>query len=257
MSINQLKKIWADGDKAVNAWCAIPSFFTAEIIANQDFDSVTIDMQHGVVHYDTLMPMLVAVGNKVTPIVRIPWLEEGIIMKVLDAGALGVICPMVNTAADAKRFVEAMRYPPDGQRSSGPIRASVIYPDNYQQIANQECLAIAMIETKQALDNLDEILSTKGLDAIYIGPSDLSCSLGFKPGLDRTEKEVIDTMLMILDKTHTANLKVATHALTPQYAYKLFQQGFDLVSLASDAIFLKTQTQQNLNQLRNLLDSNT
>ena len=120
--------------------------------------------------------------HPVTPLVRVPWNEPGIVGKVLDGGAMGVICPMVNTRAEAEAFVAACRYPPAGQRSNGPIRAAMYGEAGiYQKTANDEILVIPMIETQEALDNLEAILDVPGIDMIYIGPSDLGFSLGLPP----------------------------------------------------------------------------
>ena len=191
MRENRIKTIWKQGQAAVNGWLAIPNVFSAETMAHAGWDSLTIDMQHGVVDYNAVLTMLTAVSTTAaTPLVRVPWLDPGIIMKVLDAGAYGVICPMINSRSDVEKLVGAMRYPPKGQRSFGPIRAFLCAGADYPQHANGAMLAFAMIETRQALENLDDILSVDGLDAVYIGPSDLSLALGCTPKLDQDEKPV-------------------------------------------------------------------
>jgi len=157
MRENPLRRIWAEGRAAVNGWLAIPSSFSAETMAHQGWDSLTVDMQHGVVDYQTAVTMLAAISTTdVTPLVRVPWLDPGIIMKMLDAGAYGVICPMVNTVADAETLVGACRYPPAGRRSFGPIRALLYAGADYPKHANETVIAFAMIETQEALDNLDQ-----------------------------------------------------------------------------------------------------
>ena len=186
MTTNNVKKVWASGKAVVNAWLAIPSGFSAEVIAQCGFDSVTVDMQHGVQDYLSMVQCFQAMnGHPVTPMVRVPWNEPGIIGKVLDGGAYGVICPMVNTPAEAKALASACLYPPKGKRSNGPIRASAYgEAGNYQTIANDEVLVMPMIETQEAIDNLDAILDVPGISGIYVGPSDLGFSLGMKPVLD-------------------------------------------------------------------------
>src|SRR6516225_6305846 len=156
---NKVKQIWASGKTVVNAWLAIPSGFSAEMIAQCGFDSVTVDMQHGVQDYLSMVQCFQAMhGHPVTPLVRVPWNEPGIIGKVLDGGAWGVICPMVNTPAEAKALASACLYPPAGKRSNGPIRA-VMYGEAsmYQTIANDELMIVPMIETQEAIDNIDGI----------------------------------------------------------------------------------------------------
>ena len=124
MRANRIREIWQAAATAVNGWLAIPNSFSAETMAHQGWDSLTIDMQHGVVDYQAAVAMLTAISTTpVTPMVRVPWNDPGTIMKMLDAGAYGVICPMVNTREDAETFVAAAHYPPLGSRSFGPIRA--------------------------------------------------------------------------------------------------------------------------------------
>ncbi len=165
MFTNRLRKIWSEGRPAVNGWLSIGNAFTAEIMAAQGYDSVTVDMQHGALDYSAALPMMQAMrASGVTVMARAPWREPGIIMKALDAGAQGIICPMINSAAEAAEFVSYMRYPPRGQRSFGPTRAAFAY-GSYGVSANDEVLALAMIETREGLDNLEEIAATPGSTA--------------------------------------------------------------------------------------------
>jgi 4-hydroxy-2-oxoheptanedioate aldolase len=185
MRENKLRRIWKSGGVAVNGWLAIPNSFSAETMAHQGWDSLTVDMQHGVVDYQAMVTMLQAISTTDTvPVVRVPWLEPGILMKSLDAGAYGLICPMVNSREDAERLVAWTHYAPRGTRSFGPVRASLYGGADYAALANETIVTFAMIETAAALDRIDDILSVEGLDAIYIGPSDLSLSLGCTPVLD-------------------------------------------------------------------------
>src|SRR5690625_5009825 len=201
MRKNHLKRLWAENKAAVNGWCAIPSSFSAEVMAHQGWDSLTIDLQHGMIDYQAAIPMLQAISTTSTvPMVRVPWLEPGILMKVLDAGAYGVICPMISTREDAERLVAACRYPPQGGRSSGPIRATLYGGADYPAHANGTVVVFAMIETRQALDNLDEIVAVEGLDAVYIGPSDLASALGYKPGFGRSEPGLVEASGLVLAK---------------------------------------------------------
>jgi 4-hydroxy-2-oxoheptanedioate aldolase len=188
MRENRLRTLWKNDQAAVNGWLAVPNSFSAEVMAHQGWDTLTIDLQHGVVDYAQMLTMLQAISTTPTvPVVRVPWLEPGIVMKALDAGAYGVIAPMINTREEAQRLVAYTHYAPMGTRSFGPVRASMYGGADYPTEANKTIVAFAMIETAQALDNLDAILSVEGLDAIYIGPSDLSLSLGCKPVMDDPE----------------------------------------------------------------------
>ena len=179
MKNHKLIQKWTNGQTSLNAWLSIPEAFSAEIMAHTGFDSITIDMQHGVNDYLKTVDMLRAINTTDTvTMVRVPWLDPAHIMKILDAGVNGIICPMINNKKEAQKLVEYSYYPPFGKRSFGPIRAKYVYEGNYAKVANESLLIIAMIETKEALDNLDEILSVDGIDAVYIGPADLSFNLG-------------------------------------------------------------------------------
>lgn len=251
MRENRLRSIWSTGGAAVNGWLAIPSGFSAESMAHQGWDSLTIDMQHGVIDYHAAVNMLTAISTTDTvPIVRVPWLDPGIIMKVLDAGAYGVICPMVNNREDAQTLVEATFYPPAGGRSFGPIRASLYGGADYRQHANATVLSFAMIETRAALDNLDEIMSVEGLDAVYIGPADLSSALGFDPHFDSEEKEVVDTIAHILGTAKKHGVAAGIHNATPEYALKMIDKGFQFVTIASDARLMVAGAEGVLRKMR-------
>ena len=235
MKQQTLRDCWAKEKGAINAWCSIPSAVTAEMMSMNDFDSITIDMQHGLVDYQAALNMLQVIsGSGKTPMVRVPWNEPGIIMKSLDAGALGIICPMINTPEDAVNFVGATRYAPEGHRSSGPTRALMVHGSNYHDEANDKIISLAMIETVEALENVEKIAATEGLTGIYIGPSDLSISMGFKPGLDRVEPEMISAINKIYDACKNNNIKVGIHCLSPAYLKEKLSNGYDLATLASD-----------------------
>jgi len=153
---NSIKEIWRNGGAALNGWLHIPSSWSAEVMAHQGYDSLVVDLQHGLMNYETAVPMLQAIGTTdVMPLARVPWNEPGIIMKLLDAGAYGMICPMINTREECERFVGACRYFPDGYRSLGPTRAKVYGGADYAQHANQEVITMAMIETAEAVANAD------------------------------------------------------------------------------------------------------
>ena len=235
MKQQTLRDCWSKNTGAINAWCSIPSAVTAEMMSMNDFDSITIDMQHGLVDYQVALNMLQVIsGSGKTPMVRVPWNEPGIIMKSLDAGALGIICPMINTPQDAINFVGATRYEPEGHRSSGPTRALMIHGPNYHDEANDKIISLAMIETVEALENVEKIAETDGLTGIYIGPSDLSISMGLKPGLDRVEPEMIDAINKIFNACKNNKIKVGIHCLSPSYLKEKLSNGFDLATLASD-----------------------
>ncbi len=239
---NRLKQLWSAGQPTVNGWCSIGSPFVAEIMAAQGFDSLTVDLQHGALDYSHLLPMFQAMrASGAVLLARVPWLEPGIIMKALDAGAYGIICPMVNTAEEAARFVSYLRYPPLGHRSFGPTRVSFSAGANYAAEANGEVLAFAMIETADGMANLDAIAATPGLDGIYVGPSDLSLSLSegkLAPGFDREEPEIIAALRRIAVVCKENNLRAALHCGSPDYAARAIGWGYEMTTLGGDSRFL-------------------
>jgi len=234
---NKLKQIWQAGKPSVNGWLAIPSGFSAEVMAQAGWDSVTVDLQHGVQDYMSMVACFQAMqSHPVLPMVRVPWNEPGIIGKVLDGGAYGVICPMVNTQDQAEAFVAAARYPPAGARSNGPIRAGIYgVSTSYQKTANDEVLCIPMIETRQALDNLDAILSVPGIDAIYVGPSDLGFSMGLEPKLDREEPQILDIYARLTRETRERGIRAGIHCATAAYARRAIGMGFNMVTINNDS----------------------
>lgn len=239
---DRLRRVWAEGGCAVNGWLSIGNAFSAEIMAAQGFDSLTIDLQHGLLDHGDAVPMLQAIrASGVTPLVRVPWLEPGAIMKALDAGAHGVICPMVNSGAEARAFVSCLRYPPDGTRSFGPTRAGLVAGPGYAAAANAGVLAFAMIETAAAMENLDEIAATPGLDGLYIGPADLTLGLTagrLAPGFDREEPEMIAAIQRVRKAAGDAGIRVGLHCGGPDYAARAAGWGFDLVTLSNDVRIL-------------------
>ena len=198
MRENKALATWRTGGSTIGGWLSIGNAYTAETMSSLGFDWLCVDLQHGMLSYDDLTYMLPAISTSDTvPIVRVPWNEPYEIMKALDAGAYGVIVPMVNNREEAASAVSACRYPPDGLRSFGPIRAAMYAGRGYTTESNNQIACIAMVETAEGIDNLDEIASTPGLDAIYIGPADLAFALGLKPGQDDDPKhiETVDKIL--------------------------------------------------------------
>jgi 4-hydroxy-2-oxoheptanedioate aldolase len=251
MRENRIRTIWKSGGAVVNGWLAIPNVFSAETMAHQGWDSLTIDLQHGVVDYQAAVSMLTAISTTPTmPVVRVPWLEPGIVMKVLDAGAYGVICPMINTREDAQKFVSYTHYAPRGTRSFGPVRALLYGGADYPQHANDTIVAFAMIETRQALDNLDGILSVEGLDAIYIGPSDLSLALGCKPAFEEVEPPVAQAIQHILERAKAHKVVAAIHNGTAEGALQRISMGFQFVTISSDARLMAAGAQEVVAKMR-------
>ena len=236
MRENKLKSIWARGEAVVNGWLSIPSAFSAEVMAHQGFDSLTVDMQHGVIDYQVAVTMLQGISTTgAMPMARVPWNDPARLMKILDAGAYGVICPMVNTRAEAEALVRACKYPPRGYRSWGPVRASIYAGADYGDHANEDIVVMPMIETAEAMKNLDDILSVPGVDGVYVGPSDLSLALGLKPRLDQTDAPVVEAQQRIAEACKRHGVVAGIHNSTATYALKMIAQGYQFVTLASDS----------------------
>ncbi len=259
MRKNKLKEIFKKGNAAVNGWLQIPNSFTAELMANQDWDSLTLDMQHGIIDYSSAIGMLQAISTKnVVPLVRVNWNEPGQIMKILDAGAYGIICPMVSNRKEAEAFVQACMYPPNGYRSYGPIRGLVYGGTDYADEANNEILKFAMIETKESLDNLDEIMQTPKLDGIYIGPADLSLAIGEKPSFDKPENDPVYKVIMkILDHAKKNNILAGIQNGQPEYAQKMIKKGFQLVTIGSDQRYMTSASKSALSILKKNKEKDT
>jgi len=239
METNPLRTLWSDSKAVVNGWIAIPDGFAAETMARQGWDSITVDMQHGVTHYDTAVECLRAITTtSAVPLARVPWNEPGIVMKALDGGAFGVVCPMVSNREEAERFVGACRYPPDGYRSIGPVRASLYAGADYVAKAAELVVTLAMIETRESLDNLDDIMSTPGLDGIYIGPNDLCASLGRPPSLDTRDEIALKWIERILECAKRHRIQAGIHCMETGYAREMVERGFTFVTIASDARLL-------------------
>jgi 4-hydroxy-2-oxoheptanedioate aldolase len=204
-------------------------------MAHQGFDWLCVDMQHGVIDYPDCVAMMTAISTTDTiPFVRVPWNDPAIIMKVLDAGAYGVVVPLINTRADAEAAVAACRYPPDGIRSNGANRAILYAGTDYVAQANAQIACIPMIETKQAIENLDDILSVPGVDGIYIGPSDLSFALGLPPRMDNEDPLHVATVDKILEACKRHGVAAGSHTGGPRFSRRFLDKGFQMVTLTSD-----------------------
>ncbi len=235
MRPNGLRDAWAEDRATLGGWLTIPSGFSAEIMANAGFDWVCVDTQHGVIDYQQMVAMLQAVSaTNVTPLARVPWNEPGIIGKTLDAGARGVIIPMVNSVAEAEQAVRACRYAPAGARSYGPLRATYYAGSDYYEHANADVLCIVMIETKEAVSRVDDILAVPGIDAVYIGPADLSITYGLPPAPAQEAAVFNDALTKVVESCHAHGV-VPGIAGNRNTAPLRIEQGFRLVEVASDS----------------------
>jgi 4-hydroxy-2-oxoheptanedioate aldolase len=249
---NKLKEIWRAGGVALNGWLNIPSGFSAEVMAHAGWDSVTIDLQHGVHDYMSMVACFQAMQpHGVVPIVRVPSNEPGIIGKALDAGAYAVICPMLDTAEQVQSFVNACKYPPQGARSNGPVRAGLYVPaGTYQKTANDEVLCVPMIETREALRNIEAIVEVPGVDALYVGPSDLGFSLGLPPMLDREEPQMLEAYRRILAAAEKAGKPVCIHCASAAYAVRAFEMGFKLATVSWDSAYITNGARAAISHVR-------
>ena len=251
MRPNKVLRAWRAGDKTIGAWLSSPSAHTAEAMAHVGFDWLCIDMQHGIIDYADAVGMMRAISTTDTvPIVRVPWNDPSTIMKVLDAGAYGVIIPLVNNREEAERAVWACRYPPAGGRSSGPARAAMYGGADYQRGANDEIAVICMIETAEALENLDDILSVDGVNCAYIGPSDLAYALGMEPTGDNADPVHQQTMLNILEACQRHGVAPGAHTSSLEYTTKWLDAGFQMVTLGADVAFMLRTAKAELGSAR-------
>jgi len=229
---------WAAGETGVGLWLALPDSSVAENLATLDPAYLVVDMQHGLIDYSDVRHLFQAAQrSSATPLIRVPWNEPGIIGKVLDAGAMGVIIPMVNSAEEAARAVSACFYSPKGSRSHGPVRAGIALGDGYAAEANNQVACIPMVETVEAVENIDEILAVPGIDAIYVGPADLSRTLGLAPLGDHDDPSFVDAIDTVLAACRRAGIPAGIHA-NPTLVNKRRQQGFQMVTATSDLLAL-------------------
>ena len=239
MRKNTLKEKMLAGEGTTNGWCAFGSSYSAEILGHAGFDSVTVDMQHGMFDFNAVLPMLQALSaTPAVPIVRVPWNDTAVIMHVLDAGAYGIICPMVNNRADAERLVAACRYAPVGMRSYGPARGLLYGGADYPEHANDEIVVLAMIETLDGIKNLDDILATPGLDGVYIGPNDLALVLGTRVGTDLSDKRCIDAIAHILARAKVHKKLSGIFCASGAVGAIRRKQGFTMVTLSHEGSYL-------------------
>ena len=256
MRPNTVKQLWREGKVAVGGWLAINSSYCAEIMAHQDFDWLVVDTQHGAIDFNSALPMLQAISTTDTmPFARVPWNEPSIIMKMLDAGAYGIVVPMIETKADAEAAVRACRFPPMGLRSAGPYRGVLYGGNDYTDRANDEIALILMIETPQALENLEEIASVPGVDALYIGPSDLSqaLGLGLPYNIDNPKHTAAVTRIREVCEKH--GVVPGVHTNGPAASNRFIKEGFKMVMLNSDSAFVGATARAELTAIKEARDT--
>jgi 4-hydroxy-2-oxoheptanedioate aldolase len=252
----RLRAKWEAGEPVFGLWAGIPSSLTAELAALAGYDYVCVDLQHGLSTEATMVSMFQAAqAGGAVPLARLAWNEPWLIMRALDLGAAGVILPLIDNAAEAGRAVEACRYPPHGRRSYGPIRAELVVGSASPDELAGDALCIAMIETRQGLDSLDEIAATPGLDGLYVGPSDLSIALGLPPrgvavdpGEDR--QPLADAIERVREACEANQLIAGMHCGSGQAAERYARRGFKLITVGVDSSWYKATIRRELETAR-------
>lgn len=232
---------------AFGTWLALDNAISAETMGRVGFDAVVIDTQHGGSSEAGLLPLFQALDATGTPaLVRVPWLDPAPIMRAADLGAAGVIVPMVNSAADAERAVSAIRYPPRGIRSFGPVRRWY-NPEG----AAQDALCIVMIETREALADLDAIAATPGLDGLLVGPVDLALSLDFELSLDMPDA-VLEAIGDVAAACRKHGLICASVSFGTENAALQLARGVTFLTSGSDSMLMRRAADAELAALRKL-----
>jgi 4-hydroxy-2-oxoheptanedioate aldolase len=247
----KLKSLMKSRGVVVNGWLAIPSAYSAEVMAHSGFDSLTIDMQHGLADYATAVTMMQAISTTdTTPLARATWNEPGLIMRLLDAGCMGIICPMIETRAQCEALVSACRYPPVGGRSYGPNRVTLYTGGDYLANSNTTVTVFAMIETALAMKNLDDILDTPTLDAVYVGPADLQLSTWNRFAGDDKKSELLEMLKRIADSCAKRGQMAGIHCSDAAHANQMIELGYRFVTLASDARMMTLGAAEMVNGVR-------
>jgi len=247
---NRVKELWREGKAAVGVWMVLGSPIPAEIIANLGYDWIVIDTEHGSIDIGTTQSIIQAVSyTGAVPMVRVAWNDPALIKRALDAGAYGLVIPMVNSREEAVQAVQAARYPPLGIRSYGGPRARLYGGADYFEHANEEIALIVQIEHIDAVNHAAEILSVKGVDAFFIGPSDLAISMGLKPGLDQTDPGHVAAISKTLAAGKKYGVAGGIHVGSAEAANERIAQGFQFVGLSSDEGFIRSAASSALNQV--------
>lgn len=249
---NRVKELLKAGKPAIGVIMQLPSAPAAEILARAGFDWLWIDMEHGPLNLETVHRMIQATsGTDTVPIVRVPWNLHWLAKPVLDMGAMGIVMPSVTSKGEAAEAVRALRYPPEGVRGFGPgfaaLRWGLSVPE-YVKVANNEIMAILLIEHIEAVDRIDEILSVPGIDLVMIGPFDLSGSMGMLGQVTHPDvEEAIDKVLTAAQKE---KIPAGILALTPDDIKRRLRQGFQFLVVGTDAGFLAGGAKNILEQIK-------
>ena len=253
---DRVRERWAAGEVALNAWLSLESPSSAGVVASAGFDAATIDLQHGAASLEQLGTLVGAIEpSGAVPFARVSWNDPAVLMRVLDLGVRGVICPMVNSAAEAKAFVQACRYPPDGDRSYGPVRSAFGSGREHTEQANEVVLTFAQIETAEGLEDIEAICATRGLDGVYVGPGDLSLSLGLEAFADLRDVHLLEAFDRIVAVALAHEVVPGIHAPSVEGAVEMAGRGFRFVGSAGDAKLLRAAAEQAVSRVRGDLRS--
>jgi 4-hydroxy-2-oxoheptanedioate aldolase len=253
MRPNRVKELWRAGEPVITGWCSTTDPLITEIMVRGGFDALILDMQHGMgIGPDRAVAWLQAVGQNegITPIVRVPWNEPAYVQWVLDAGAMGVIIPMVNNLDDARKAIGACRYPPVGYRSNGANRAAYVNGPDYFDRANDEVICLVMMETVEGIDNLEEIAKLPGVDGYYIGPTDLAASMGLKPVFDVKDPRHVAAVQKVIDVARAHGQSAGIHVGTVEEGIRRYKQGFNLMPVCMERWVLSAGISRNLSEFR-------
>jgi 4-hydroxy-2-oxoheptanedioate aldolase len=236
MRPNKVKELWRQGKPAAVAWLSTADTYVAESMATVGFDALVLDMQHGMtIGPDRAGAWLQAVSTTDTvPLVRVPWNEPVFVQWVLDAGAYGVIVPLVNNGQEAAKAGGACRYPPLGYRSVGPNRARYYGGRDYFQHANEEVICLVMVEDLRTIERLDELAKAPGIDGFYIGPADLAISMGIPPFEYRKDKRHAEACKRVVEAARAHKLVAGVHCGSPEEALGRFAEGFQFCPVVND-----------------------
>lgn len=242
MSATGLKARMDAGETVFAAWLTFDAPRVAGALARDGWDAVVVDMQHGLAGYREMVDAVALVAAAgVAPVVRVPVGDDALIGRAPDAGAVGIICPMINSGQEAAWFARGTKYPPLGQRSWAPGQALQVLGlsrDDYLAGANEFVVSFAMVETAQALRHIDAICSTPGIDAIFVGPNDLSLSLSEGAAVDPARPEVQQALAQVVRKCAAHGVVPAVYANTPELAVTCRTMGFRFIAVGSDAGYL-------------------
>jgi 4-hydroxy-2-oxoheptanedioate aldolase len=243
------------GETVFTGWCGLPSPIVAEVVGREGFAAVTLDAQHGLWDLAGILAGIAALRHGgAAPIVRVPVGDFGMVSRVLDFGAEGVIAPMINTPADARAFADAAKFPPVGERSWGPHRAMTLAGIADQKVylreANDHVVTLAMIETPEAIGNLDAILATPGIDAVFVGPSDLSITLTQGAELDPHSALVEKALDRIIAACQKAGKIAGLYCANAERAVACAKRGIRFMAVGSDLAFLRAGTSAQVKALK-------